>query len=457
MTDIVNKNYTNISSYKNYRGYDHNHTPKIDEIISHIEPKTLCGEFFRRYWHPVALTSEVEQEPLPVKILGENLVLFRTTNGEYGLVHQQCPHRNASLIFGKCEKKGIRCCYHGWLFAPDGEILETPGEETNSTAAKNIRHHLKLGAYRVIEFNGIIFSYMGPPDEIPDFPLYDSFSLSGITTRPYRVNYYCNWLQVLDAIMDPIHTSFLHSTISGTQFSEGIGEIGELEIYERGTQFLGSNTRRVNDYVWVRVNELILPNFTQAGAAFAADGTKTRFFGRSSFTRWVVPIDNTHSMALAWGNFGERCDPLKYNSQEGCELIEQGEVINRTWEEKKLHPSDAEAVEGMGPISHHKNEHLMPTDKGILLYRRHIRKLINDLKNGKKMPQPQQVPGEPVRTNGQDTVLYMPKNNIDDREFLRSIGSNILNMQFEAEKLSLKERDQYIFAKLNEMEKNYNQ
>ena len=99
----------------------------------------------------------------------------------------------------------------------------------------------------------------------------------------------------------------------------------------------------------------------------------------------------------------------------------------------------------------------MPTDKGILLYRRHIRKLINDLKNGKKMPQPQQVPGEPVRTNGQDTVLYMPKNNIDDREFLRSIGSNILNMQFEAEKLSLKERDQYIFSKLNEMENNYKQ
>ena len=122
----------------NYRGYLQNHTPKIDEIISRIEPNTPCGEFFRRYWHPVALTSEVEQEPLPVKILGENLVLFRTTKGEYGLVHQQCPHRNASLIFGKCEKEGIRCCYHGWLFAPDGEILETPGEETNSTAAKNI-------------------------------------------------------------------------------------------------------------------------------------------------------------------------------------------------------------------------------------------------------------------------------------------------------------------------------
>ena len=455
--DQLNKKFSSFADSIKYRGYLQSEESKIDNVLAHIGPGSPCGEFFRRYWHPVSLSSEVGKNPIPLKILGEELVLFRTTNGELGLVHKHCLHRNASLVFGKCENKGIRCCYHGWLFAPDGEILETPGEATDSTAAKNIRDRLRLGAYPVIEFNGLVFSYMGPPDEIPDFPLYDSFSLPSITTRPYRVNYNCNWLQVLDAIMDPIHTSFLHSTISGTQFSEGLGEIGELEIYERGTQFLGSNTRRVNDYVWVRVNELILPNFTQAGAAFAADGTKTRFFGRSSFTRWVVPIDNTHSMALAWGNFGERGDPLKYNSQEGCELIEQGEVINRTWEEKKLHPSDAEAVEGMGPISHHKNEHLMPTDKGILLYRRHIRKLINDLKNGKKMPQPQQVPGEPVRTNGQDTVLYMPKNNIDDREFLRSIGSNILNMQFEAEKMSLKERDQYIFAKLNEMEKNYKQ
>ena len=332
MIDNINKKYKYFSAIKNYTGYSYNNNPKIDELIAHIEPQTPCGEFFRRYWHPVALTSEVGEKPISVKILGETLILFKTKNDDYGLVQKQCPHRNASLIFGKCENDGIRCCYHGWLFAPDGEILETPGEKENSIEAKNIRERLRLGAYPVIEFNGLIFTYMGPPEEIPEFPFYDSFLLSNITTRPYRVDYDCNWLQVLDAIMDPIHTSFLHSTISGTQFSEGLGEIGELEIYKRGLQFLGSNTRRVDDHVWVRVNELILPNFTQAGAAFAADGTKTRLFGRSSFTRWVVPVDDTHSMALAWGNFGERGDPLEYNNQEGCELIEQGEIIDRTWE-----------------------------------------------------------------------------------------------------------------------------
>ena len=454
MQDKLNKNFLSFADSKNYRGYLQSEESKIDSVLAHISPGTPCGEFFRRYWHPVSLSSKVGKNPIPLKILGEELVLFRATNGEVGLVHKHCPHRNASLVFGKCENKGIRCCYHGWLFAPDGEILETPGEEENSESARNIRERLRLGAYPVIEFNGLIFSYLGPSNEIPEFPIYDSFSIPGITTRTYQIDYNCNWLQILDAIMDPIHTSFLHSTISGAQFSKGLGEIGELEVYERGIQFLGSNTRRVNDYVWVRVNELILPNFTQAGAAFAADGTKTKLFGRSSFTRWVVPIDDTHSMSLAWGNFGERGDPIEYNTKEGCELIEQGELVDRSWKEKQLRPSDAEAVEGMGEISKHKGEHLMPTDKGIMLYRRKIRKLIKDLKNGEKMPQPQQIPGEAVRTNGQDTVLKIPQKKTNDRKYIRSIGYEVMKMQFEAEKISLDKRDNYIMDKLKIMEQN---
>ena len=454
MQDKFNHKFSNTAYSKNYCGYMQSEELNIDKELAHIGPGSPCGEFFRRYWHPVSLSSEVGKNPISLKILGEELVLFRTTNEELGLVHKHCPHRNASLVFGKCENKGIRCCYHGWLFAPDGEILETPGEEENSESARNIRERLRLGAYPVIEFNGLIFSYMGPPNEMPEFPIYDSFSIPGITTRPYQIDYNCNWLQILDAIMDPIHTSFLHSTISGAQFSKGLGEIGELEVYERGIQFLGSNTRRVNDYVWVRVNELILPNFTQAGAAFAADGTKTKLFGRSSFTRWVVPIDDTHSMSLAWGNFGERGDPIEYNTKEGCELIEQGELVDRTWKEKQSRPSDAEAVEGMGEISKHKGEHLMPTDKGIILYRRKIRKLIKDLENGEKTPQPQQIPGEAVRTNGQDTVLKIPQKQTNDRKYIRSIGSEVMKMQFEAEKISLDKRDNYIMDKLNIMAQN---
>ena len=393
---------------KDFRGYKQASPANIDENLSRVGPETSCGEYLRRYWHPVALTSEVSEVPKEIRILGEDLVIFKTAENKIGLVHKNCPHRRASLVYGKVEKNGIRCCYHGWLFSLDGEILETPAEDTDSKSAVKLRKTLKLGAYPVKEFNGLVFSYMGPMKKVPEFPHYDSFDVPGITRRPYRINYKCNWIQVLDAIMDPVHTSFLHGQSSGIQFSKGFAEVGELEFFERGVQYLGCNTRRVDDH---------------------------------------------NSVALAWGNFGERGDPLKYNSKEGCERIEGGEIMDRTFEEKQKRPGDAEAVEGMGTISAHKGEHLMPTDQGIMIYRRRIRKLVKSLHEGKEPPQPQQKKGKIIKTNGQDTVLRVPKRNIDDRKFIKSIGSAVMKMQFDLENMSLKDRDDQIINKLSQMEK----
>ena len=449
---MVNRDFKD----QDFRGYKQSTVPKIDEGLARTDYKTPCGEYLRRYWHPVALTSEISEIPKEIRILGEDLVIFKTTKGNIGLVHKACPHRRASMVYGKTEDKGIRCCYHGWLFSPNGEILETPGEDPDSKPAAKIRETFKLGAYPVIEFNGLVFSYLGPMDKIPEFPHYDAFEIPGNTSSPDRIDYNCNWIQVLDAIMDPVHTSFLHGQSSGIQFSEGFAEVGEIEFYERGIQYLGCNTRRIDDNVWIRVNELILPNFTQAGAAFAADGTKSRYFGRSSFTRWVVPVDDYHCVALAWANFGERGDPIEYNNQEGFERIEAGEIVNRTLEEKQKSPGDAEAVEGMGSISTHKGEHLMPTDQGVMIYRRRIRKLSKDLEEGKEPPQPQKKKGEIVRTNGQDTVLRAPKRNKNDKEFVKSICSSVMKMQFDLEDMPLKERDNSIMNNLYKMEERGN-
>lgn len=437
-----------------YVGYRQSRTPGYDHELAETGPGAPCGEFFRRYWHPVALTSEVGSAPRPVRVLGEDLVLFKTPSGRFGLVHRHCPHRRASLVYGKCEERGIRCCYHGWLFAPDGEILETPGEAEGPGPAADVRARTRLGAYPVVERDGLVFAYLGPPERLPPFPDLDALHVPGIARRPYRIDYACNWLQVLDAIMDPIHTSFLHSQNAGAQFSDGMAEIGELEIFERGLQFLGSNTRRVGAHVWVRVNELVLPNFTQAGAAFQADGTRPHYFGRSSFTRWVVPVDDTSCMALAWANFGERGDPPSYNSQEGCELIEQGEIVDRPFEERQSRPADAEAVEGMGPISAHEGENLMPTDRGVSLYRRRVRQLTRALAAGEEPPQPHQVPGAPVRTYGQDSVLHLPATEADDRALLKRVGRAVMHMQFDAEALPLPDRDAAIIAGLRAMEAN---
>jgi phenylpropionate dioxygenase-like ring-hydroxylating dioxygenase large terminal subunit len=442
-------------SPSSFSGYSQSKPAEIDREIAEVGPGTVCGEYLRRFWHPVFMTSDLDDMPKAIKILGEELVLFRYGDKtKIGLVHKYCPHRRASLEYGKCEANGIRCCYHGWLFAPDGEILETPGEDNDAKAANHLRASKRLGAYPVIEYKGLIFTYMGPPELVPEFPIYDTFEIEGMKMSPYKAPYKCNWIQVLDAIMDPVHTSFLHSQNSHPQFSDGMCELGELKFYERNeNHFLGSSTRRVNDNAWVRLNELILPNFTQAGSAYTADGTKQHYFGRSAFTRWVVPVDDENSIAFAWANFGERGDPHEYDNQDGYEMIEQGEVLERSDLERQKFPADSEAVEGMGAISTHKGENLMPSDRGVTIYRQRIRRQIRELGKGQEPPQPLSIDGMTVRTYGQDTVLHMPKKEGPaDRKFLAVIGEKVMAMEFEHEGKDDAARDASIIAELKNIE-----
>ncbi|MGB0848917.1 MAG: Rieske 2Fe-2S domain-containing protein [Thiolinea sp.] len=438
---------------KNFNAYCGYHQTGDGEPLYELtqtDPGTPCGEYLRRYWHPVHITSEVGDKPKLIKVLGEELVLFRDKSGQYGLVHKKCPHRRASLEYGHCDTRGIRCCYHGWLFDVDGTILDVPGEAEDSRSSIRVKNKLRLGAYPVKEFKGLLFAYLGPPEEIPPFPLYDSFDITGMTMTPYAAPFACNWIQVLDAIVDPVHTAFLHQG----QFSDGFGKMGEIKFYQREVQrFLGTASRRVGDNIWVRVNELILPNFTQAGSAFAADGTKERFFGRSAFTRWVVPVDDENCIAFAWGNFGERGDPHKYNTPEGMQLIEQGELIDRTYEEKQASPGDVEAVEGMGKISDHSKENLIYGDRGVGLYRNQIRKFCRALQEGTAPPQPTELSATVINTYGSDNVVTRPAPDDEtaDTELLRRTNDEVMEILFAGDALSGAERDEQIIDQLKKL------
>ena len=436
-----------------YRGYVEPHHGESDELLVRTSRGTACGEYLRRYWQPVALASEIDDLPRLIRVMGEELVIFRDKSGHYGLVHRQCPHRRASMEFGVCEERGIRCCYHGWLFDVDGSILEIPGQPED--IAELIKAKVSLGAYPVKEFKGLIFAYLGPFEDMPEFPVYDTLEIPDQTLVPYRADYRCNWLQVLDAILDPIHTSFLHSRMSRPQFSEGMGEIGELLFYQHPMRFLGANVRRVGDNIWVRVNELVLPNYTQAGAAFSADGTQAIYYGRSAFSRWVVPIDDENTTAFAWAIFGNRADPEEYNTPEGPELIEQGEVMDRSYEQRQRFPGDAEAVEGMGRIADQKLEHLAPSDRGIILYRKKLRQLCRDLETGVKPEHTSQHWGNPVPTYGGDTVLNIPGDAEDDGQRLRDIGDRVMEIQFDADILTGRERDNRVIETLKQLEAEY--
>jgi len=185
----------------------------------------------------------------------------------------------------------------------------------------------------------------------------------------------------------------------------------------------------------------------------SADGTKQRYYGRSAFTRWVVPLDDAHTMCYAWANFGERGDPPEYNTPEGPELIEQGEVFDRPYEERQRFPADAEATEGMGPITVHANENLAPSDKGVALMRRRLRSEIRKVAAGGAPMHVSDERASPVPTYGGDTVLTMLRvSNGDESEQLSRLAHRLMAMQYAADHLAEPERVALVTRQMQEVE-----
>ena len=440
-----------------FGGYYQSALPEIEPELTRAGPGTPLGEYLRRFWQPVGLARDLRDLPKAVRVMGEDLVLFRDGSGSYGLLHRQCCHRQASLEYGRVCEHGIQCRYHGWRFDVDGTILAMPAEPDDSPAKQALPKALRQGAYPTHEFKGLIFAYLGPPEAKPAFPVFDSFEIAGMTMTPYAMTWPCNWLQVLDAIVDPAHTAVLHSPSDEPQFSEGFGEFGELTFCESESGVYGANTRRVEGNIWVRINELILPNFTQAGAAFTCDGTRTRYFGRSAFTRWVVPADDTSTHIIAWANFGELGDPPEFNTPEGIERIERGEVVERTYEERQRRPGDYEATTGMGPITRHRKEHLTAIDEGVVAMRRRLRKAVRALGDGEAPRRPGEGPEGPWRgaipTWGGDTVLAIPAGRAgDDRALLRKVADAVIAIHRAGDGVAPEERFAFMAERLQALE-----
>jgi phenylpropionate dioxygenase-like ring-hydroxylating dioxygenase large terminal subunit len=284
-----------------YGGYFHREVPAEDAELTHVGAGTPCGEYFRRFWQPICFSDDLRDLPHRVKILGEDLVAFRDQSGAVGLLELHCPHRGTSLEFGLIGAKGIRCCYHGWLFAAEGTILETPGEPVESTLKDRLYH----GAYPTHEYNGIVFAYLGLPDRQPPFPIYDSFSRPGYRLIPGQKYFYpCNWLQILENTMDPVHTAFLHTIVSGAVFTDEFGVLPELDFVETPVGMIYIATRRVGDNVWARMVENVLPNLQQV-APIWEDGREEHAFSGPMMSRWIVPQDDTNTMFIEFRRVSE--------------------------------------------------------------------------------------------------------------------------------------------------------
>ena len=357
-----------------YTGYEKRAAPEPDRELTAVGPTTPCGEWMRRAWQPIAMTSEVDDLPIALRVLGEDLVLFRDKSGRLGLLHKHCSHRGASLEYGVIMEQGISCCYHGWHFDVDGRILDTPAEPPES----QIKHRLRHGAYPVAEMDGLIFAWMGPPDAMTPLPIYDTWRIDGTTAVPFSIEMPCNWLQVYENTQDPVHVVYLHTRMSGAQFGDASGEEQVIDYRETPLGMVNVQTRRWRGHLWTRMVETILPNANQTGAIWEA-ADQEKIFQRSSLMRWMVPIDDTRTMILGWRYFRPELDPDGQGdpSKVGKQSIDFiGQVEDRPYAERQRQPGDYEVQVSQRPIAVHALENLASSDRGVAALRRLIRRSI---------------------------------------------------------------------------------
>ncbi len=396
--------------------------PPEDET-ARVGPGTPCGEYMRRFWHPIIMSSQIGELPQPIRVLGEDLVIYRDLSGDIGLLHKHCAHRGASLEFGIIAQHGIRCCYHGWMFGNDGTILETPGEPASSPHKEKFCQ----GAYPTVEFKGLVFAYFGPPELKPEFPLLDVMNIPDDTMVPSLIHSPCNWQQVSENAMDPFHVSFLHTRVAGPQFSEIFADLPLIDYHETPYGFFYTNARRIGNFIWVRIHDHMVPNFSSNGAIFE-NVEKVRYFGRPGLTRWIVPVDDTNTMVIAWRHFNDRDDPRRQGKPDevGLEKTDfYGQTPHRPLEMRQRSPGDWDAWTSLGPITSHAREHLATTDKGVAMLRRKLAQEIRNLRAGIEPRRPATLNGSHVPTYGGDTILHVPLKGGDDRELILEVSRKI--------------------------------
>ena len=275
-----------------------------NELITRVGPGTLMGDTMRQYWLPALLSSElpeVDGPPLRVKLLGEDLISFRDSSGSVGLVASNCPHRGASLFFGRNEEQGLRCVYHGWKYDVAGQCVDMPNEPAES----NFKHKIRLTAYPCRERNGLIWAYMGPhaqPPELPDL----EWSLVPESQRYLDKTYQeCNWAQALEGGIDTSHGGFLHAGLVPGQKDHEVPGLGVRPTNrDRAPRFevidtdygvlIGAQRNYDEDHYSYGITQFLMPFYSMIPGGIA--------WGSNIGGHAWVPMDDEHTMTwtVSW-------------------------------------------------------------------------------------------------------------------------------------------------------------
>jgi 5,5'-dehydrodivanillate O-demethylase len=326
--------------------------------LTRVGRGTPLGELMRRYWQPIAAVAQLDERPtLPVRLMGEDLVLYRDTGGGYGLLDRHCAHRRADLAYGVVEACGLRCHYHGWLFDATGRCLEQPFEEVARPQAR-FKDRIRLTAYPVEAKGGLLWAYLGPPPAplVPDWDLFHQRGYKQIVFSEIP----CNWFQGQENSIDPVHFEWLHSNWSAAQRGDSARAPRHLKLAFEEFEW-GFTYRRVredtteDDELWTVGRVCLWPNCLYTG----------KF-------EWRVPVDDEHTLHVAWFN-----DPIP-----GTAPFEQARIPywhgpirdpgTGRWITSHIMNQDFVAWIGQGPVADRTKEHLGESDRGVILLRRRM-------------------------------------------------------------------------------------
>jgi len=416
-------------------------SPEENEKLTRVVGNTAMGNLLRRYWLPFALSADLpdpDSDPLRVRMLGEDLMAFRDTDGKVGLTSRRCPHRLADLFFGRNEEGGIRCIYHGWKFAVDGTCMETPTEPP----AANFAAKMRLRAYSVEEKAGILWAYMGPADLKPELPDFEWMHVPESHRHVSWSTQDCNFAQAIEGGIDTVHSVYLHSTLDSHRRLDQYKQSNDRGVQNRfrtkdnppilfaentdyGVLVGGRYAGDAGEDYW-RYNLFLMPFYSMPpgqpsqklchGFVPLDDVTSARWSITWSLERPLASRD-VAAMRAGSGVHAELIPgthiPLRNKSNDYLvDRVEQRTLtftgITGTGEQ------DFAVQEGMGPICERWDEHLGVSDMGIIQMRRRLLKEATDLEQGQEPFSA--THGEVFRIHAGDTILPAEATNWADHE-----------------------------------------
>ncbi|HEV7661919.1 MAG TPA: Rieske 2Fe-2S domain-containing protein [Chloroflexota bacterium] len=359
-----------------------------NELISRVGPGTLMGNLMRQYWLPAMLSSELptpDADPVRVMLLGERLIAFRDTSGSVGLLQNNCPHRGASLFFGRNEESGLRCAYHGWKFDTSGACVDMPNEPAES----DFRTKVNAVAYPTQERGGIVWTYMGPRAEPPPLPDLEPNMLPDERVVVTAMQRECNWLQGLEGDVDTSHLGFLHLGAVDLESTKP-GTFAHYTVKDRAPRYSVVDTDYGAMYGAYRPGGEGMQYWRLAQYLFPFYAMiPTGVLGLQILARAWVPMDDEHMMFFSMGAAPGRARPgeevLANTSDWYGRFRLVGNVSNdyrmdRAKQRRKedytgipgIHTQDQAITESMGSIFDRTSEHLGTSDVMVIRVRRRL-------------------------------------------------------------------------------------